>query len=375
MNLRNLLCSGIGRAFAAGALAGALGLGASGCSHSSDGTVEALGWAFPLPTAEEQSPRWREQAARAADRARLRERAPWVDRTLSGVGSSNRPEGVTELSTQKFLMRVQAREAARRSLADQLAMLPMPSGTGSEEGGGAGGPGAVKPAGRSGSSGRRVGDAGVLTPSQTTTLSDWVTTAPVLSERLSSDGRMEVRIALPLENVARLLLDEPLRESGAVAPGAAPGTTTATVPREKRGQRRSLAPLPEQELLQKPGATGGSSAETGGRDETLRRATAHARRFLWERVKDRKLFEEEEEKNNMTLMEAARTSAESARLVDTAFSTAPVESVSWTDDGRCIVKVSLDWESLRAALVTNPDEKDGDGKPTTGSGGALPLTP
>jgi len=353
----------------------------AGCGARHE-TMTSIGWAWPLPPVSQRSPAFTERAKAAADLERLKRAMPWAGETLVGRGSATVPRETDDPVRAALLRRAQAREAARRHLAERLAVLSMPN-TGTVQG--------PTP---------RLGDPGRVTVEQSGRINDLVAHARVVKEGEAVGGRWEVHVALPLANVARVLLNEPIVDQEppptvAVARSAdEPSTGTATVadgpsspevevpgappsaPGPRQGLvRDSLPPVGEEEYVAaarfdasatpSPPSEPAPESDTGAWDprtatpetrvEAEQRAERLARLWLGAAVGRRKLEDGEALARQATALASVR------QLVQQAIQQAPVRSVVWDDLGRCRVTVALDWAALekqiKEARTSSPDDE------------------
>lgn len=220
--------------------AGAL-VGASGCAGRGV-TLTAVGWAWPLPPPEQRSADFAARARSVADMDRLKRAMAWAGEELTGRGSAVVPRDVDDPVIGSLLRQVQAREAARRHLAERIAALPMPNASGLR------GPT------------QRLGDPGRVSADQAARVNELILAAPVAQEREVAGGRLEVTIGLKLENVARVLLGEPVAEEK-----SREGTQGTTGTQETQGTQGTTATTGRTETQGTAGAQGaqGTTGRTG----------------------------------------------------------------------------------------------------------------
>ncbi len=378
------------------------------CATARREVLSASGWAWPLPPPSMRSPEFLERMRAEAERARVLRAIPWADQEAIGRGSARAgdPAAMGSAALAEALSRVQAREAARRQLAEGIAALPLPSRAG-----------AAGPA-------PRLGDPGALPPGAIAQLNDWIASVPIRREAKSSDGQAIAEVTLPLLNVARLALGESV-PAGAEASSAkqkeiSPAENAANMEKaanaanspnaaqvSKAGgkwAKRSASALPppdaEEWMAAAKAIDSESSASSSSpaaadktpaansdsvaaawaagqlppeaRNDALRRAEAMARRNLLEEIRQRPIG-----RPGQTLGLAMDSMSDVRRLVNGRVETAPVRSQSWDSLGRCRVIVTLDWTSLAQALVAQDARTSGRGAARGGAGGAgtepLPL--
>lgn len=321
-------------------------LGGCGRPHR---TITAIGWAWPLPPPSMRTPEFARQAREAAELARLRALLPWAGDEAQGRGVSAPPDpGIEDPVTADLLARVQAREAARRHLAERIAVLPAPRAHGT----------GVGPT-------PRLGDPGVLSPDQTARLSRWIATAPIASEqRNPRDGRREAMATLSLLQVARLVLGEPVGEeqpATATPPSAPPRAPEASAaapppahpPSPAPPRRRSaLPPLRPEDHSPHASSLASDSDSVAiteaftaeARIEAQRRALRQARAWLLEDVLSRRIDA------RMRVRDFASATPANAEWVRRTIEQRPARAVVWDSLGRCRVVVDLDWNAFHAAL-------------------------
>lgn len=316
-----------------------------GCGPSSR-TITAIGWAWPLPPPSLRTPEFARQAREAAELARLRAVLPWAgDEAQGRGGAAPLDSSIEDPVTADLLARVQAREAARRHLAERIAALPAPL---------------MQTAGAGPTP--RLGDPGVLSPDHAARLSHWIATAPIVSEQRSpTDGRREATAGLSLRPVARLVLGEPLDGTepgaapltGTVPPIATPPSAPPTTAVSASARRRSaLPPLRPEDYSEQATRLAGDSDSVAiteafaaeARLEAQRRALRLARAWLAEDILDRRIDE------RIRVRDFAAATPANAEWVRRTLEQRPARAVVWDSLGRCRVVVDLDWDVFHAAL-------------------------
>ncbi len=370
----------------------------AGCAGASKEIV-STGWAWPLPPPSQRSDEFAERARAVADSTRLREAYPWADQQATGRGSASLDPTLEDPVIADLVRRAQAREAARRHLAERVAALPMiPAGT--------------RPSGPT----PRLGDPGRLRPEIAARLSALIARAPVQREAPTPDNRFEVVVSLPLSDVARILLGEdPVEVSIATieeeeeTTGIFPGPSRESPSRSAAAQlpkpdssppaavspitRSGLPPVGDFEFLaavafesSEPPRLGDinpvNSPDSASPDprssvasrsfgispearyEAERRAAALARQWLWQELRTRRTDEK-----GPLLGELAALLPDIRRDIRARIEAAPVRSVYWDSLGRCRVTVTFDWKAYLKGLNTVSGVQ---GSPAS-AGPALPI--
>ena len=308
----------------------------SGCAHSPNEII-AVGWVWPLPQASQHSPEFTARIKAMTSFSQASKTYSWASQIQTARGASSVPENIEDALLSDLVGKAQAREAARRHLAKQIAALPIENTSNQ-----------TSPVPN------QLGDPGGLREEQTQLLNRWISEAKVQNERKTKEGRWEVKVGLPLIHIAQLLQGESVPKSLQSQEGKPSNPYTGPMHSKQSNQnsfdlntrkrlqkfRSKLPPLALMEISEAANHNT-KNTQNSSRERTVARAKKRASQWIWQSIRSRPFDQE------TTLEEVMRFNVPFRNQAKKQLEGLPVKNVLWDSLGRCRVTVVFDWKDLK----------------------------